>query len=284
MKQFDSQAYEYFIQHASEKHECLSKAVGTGLKKRLLPAAMAAHPYALDIGAGEGSLSVPVLTSLESVAQAGKSEVAVVLIEPDARMLLELTRRLDSQRAKGGAALKALLSATFERTSSSGLLPESCFSFILASHVFYYFDNWPERVKEILRFLSEGGIACVVVKSNQTDLYRLRSELPWAADALVDLGRDCFAEDFQQVLTNLGVAFETEVVEYPFTIPAIDAAGDIVANVCLLFAFWYGIATDKWSNEVRKRIDDFVRFRCDGAGNMHLRYREMLFWITRAAG
>lgn len=281
LKSFDAVSYERFLEYACEKHVHLSRALKDGLRRHLSTSVLHALPRVLDIGAGQGNLTVPLLQALDRIYQQGPvvRPISVMMIEPDALMLTRLIQRVTATAGSLKHMAEVYARAQLEDLLKTGLFQKQSYSFILASHVLYYFRDWGAIVADLRELLGRGGVLCVVLKSDDTDLYRLRRELPWPDEVKKDLSKDYFARDLVRFLRESGISYQQEQIEYPFEVPVLSPPQPPRDEIEDLIAFWYGIERDRWNAETRLMVNDFLSSRADPAGMVRLTYKESIFWI-----
>ena len=116
----------------------------------------------LDIGAGTGKISIPLIAKLGG-------NVKLVAQEPNIGMAVNLFfNYLVEDLPFQNLELNNLDSVEYE--------PEQ-FDLILASHVFYYLPNWEQSLQAIYDALAPGGSACIIMNSKEGNLYKLRNEI-----------------------------------------------------------------------------------------------------------
>ena len=281
LKPSDARTYERFLEYACEKHAQLSQVLNSGLRTRLPWQVLENHPAVLDIGAGQGNLTLPLAEALHNVHQdrPTSNPLTLTMLEPDDLMLARLTDRMATAAHHLNGMVPVYIRATLERTLQAGRLLARHHAFVLASHVFYYFDDWPAIVRQLLDLTAPEGLLCIVLKSDDTDLYRLRRELPWPDEIREAMRGDYFAGDLARQLDAHGIQFEVEQVQYPFDLPCYDRPGKMHSEIEDLVSFWYGIDKARWNAETRLAIGEFFAARANPHGVVRLRYKEDVFWI-----
>ncbi len=114
----------------------------------------------LDIGAGTGKVSIPLLKKFEGINYSAR--------EPNLGMgillyLNYLTSDLPLQH----------LSINPDPSTDYG---KEKYDFVLASHSLYYLGDWSSVVKSIYNSLVPGGTACIILGSKDSGLFKLRDK------------------------------------------------------------------------------------------------------------
>lgn len=273
--------YEFFLKLAPKKHQLLSELIEKGLAYHLPSKQSSDFPTMLDIGAGEGSLSPYVLNCFGDYChkEFNTENSQAILLEPDALMRERLKKALTSYKDRYYLPEYRILDCKFEDMLTSKYI-KNHYLFILASHVFYYFDNWQSILAKLLELLEPDGVLCVVLKSKKTNLYRLRNSLPWPQEAEIFLKEPMFSEDFNEILksfSNLGSV--TQEINYTFKLPPQTCCHPLGGMLENLFSFCYGIPTTFFNRDIRGHLDSFVQGNLDENGHLGLEYKEKIFWL-----
>ena len=278
---FNAGQYLLFLDYCPAKHHALITLISEGLRRRLIsPVDICRF---LDIGAGTGELMEGVLSSFltgNTGNLLGKVPREVIYIEPDPEMFRALAKQITSPSGVGvESTRKNLLLAEYDPTHNEILTSNAPYQFILASHVFYYLKDWALTLRLLMNSLSSGGVLCIVMKSKDTDLYRLRSSLPWPSETNGFLSYQPFAESLEPILNECGCDYQKETFSIEFNIADDLFTSSRHDDLRGLFEFLYMIPTNYWTTKVLDELSAGVKTIIDRNPNRSLTYKEAIFWI-----
>jgi len=279
IRPFDADQYVSFLSHCPGKHRALVPLIGKGLRERLKKPLETGR--FIDIGAGTGRLMEGVLSTFQNEdtkSRSGRIPKDVLYMEPDPAMYKTLSRQVTEPNCLESGRRKHLILGKYAPTDNEVLTAYAPYQFILASHVFYYLSDWALTVRHFLDALSTPGVLCIVMKSFDTDLYRLRSELHWPSTASDYLSYRPFAESLEPVLKECCV-YEKESFSTELSIPQRFLTSCGKESLRGLFQFLYMMPTNCWTAEVLEELADSVTSILNKSPNRVLEYKEVIFWI-----
>lgn len=174
---------------------------------RAVTTTRSAHTTVLDVGSADARLAEAFAEKLTSTLAPNLT----TLLEPDPRAAADLVSTIENDRsALWGCS--TYLAATLQRFLQANDR-RSKFDVILASHVFYHFEQWEEMTIKLLEMLTSTGVLVVILDSGTSPLYRMRRELVAAAREVREhsgYGHLRFAEDFGRLLAKAGLRYYQE--------------------------------------------------------------------------
>lgn len=239
--------YEFFAQHSSEADADLD-----AYAERLRSFAPPAGPIRmLDFGCGPGSFTARFLGRLGW----SHDRLDLALVEPSAAYRQQAVERLGAMTGRPIRAWDAPAPAS-----------ERAFDLILSNHVLYYVPELPATLDRIVRALDSGGLFLTAVAGRDNALVDL-----WFRGFPL-IGRPVpyhTAEDVEEALTGLGVAFEPRKVGYELSFP------DTEQNRLKILRFLFG---EHLADLPR---DDLLGFfgRYASAGRVEMRTGNMQYYV-----
>jgi ubiquinone/menaquinone biosynthesis C-methylase UbiE len=139
---------------------------------RLLPN----DPVLVDIGCGEGELTVPLFKELSRHA----SSSSLVAIDPSSTMTDHLQRRLSEEEIKG----RVITDGYFNKDNFklSDYFNERRGDVVVCSHVIYYAKNVGIATGQIFQAVEDNGFLVSVHQSKQSQMHQLRNNFSSASE------------------------------------------------------------------------------------------------------
>ena len=196
------QAYKKFLEYGAEKEEetkYLEKAIPSHLKSRLDKLESEGWNV-LDIGCGEGSLTIWLIQYLRSIGP-----VRCTALDPAANQLQELAE---------AAERIAFQDITCLPLKWEEYRLEQEHDFVICSHAFYYVKDWETGIQKILDALTEGGKAMISMQAPDNLSYRMGEKF---RDRLNPEGRYLLtsASDLSRFLSDQAIPHTVDKGFYP---------------------------------------------------------------------
>ncbi|MBL8794180.1 MAG: methyltransferase domain-containing protein [Planctomycetia bacterium] len=230
--------YVFFETHATEAEQ------DARAYTQQLAAAVPAHGpiRLLDFGCGSGSFTARLLEQLRWPPE----RLQLTLIEP-----VESVRRLALPR------LTAFTTAAITDASSLPADAVGCFDVVFSNHVLYYVPDLKGQLARLIGALDRDGVFLTAIASRANALMAIWFE----AFALIDREPPYHAaEDVEQALRELGVAFGKEAVGYELNFA--DTEENRLRILRFLLAEYLG------QMPLRPLLDHFDRYQRDGRINI----------------
>ena len=222
----------------------------------------------LDVGAGTGRVTIPFISSLEG-------SIDCVVQEPSIGMMVNLFLRYLSE----GLPYERL--TLMHKKEPDYELDK--FDFVLASHSFYYIDDWEGTLQAIYDSLVPGGAACVIMSSMAGELHKLRSMFFPKLFGFEPKS----AEDLADVLDGIGIPYDAVAIdskmdlkpEQKDEIKILREDGVWRPSLESLFSFLLRTDYSKIPAEMQEEIKDFVYGKAHRGRYFGL--RDLAIWFRK---
>lgn len=199
----DKERFLTFLEHTSQKKKEM-EYLENSLKTRHSALAGAQENgqyfHVLDIGPGNGQVSIPLMARIGHY----NANVEYDFHEPEVGMAFNFFQNYFDN---GFPHQRLNVYDNLGKDSFACSQPNE-FDLILASHVFYYIPDWEESLVAVYESLARGGVACVMMTSEQGGIHDLRKEF----FSSVGHGEPLSGEKLCRVLDGLGLPYEAETV------------------------------------------------------------------------
>ncbi|GEM_PF-4971236 len=238
--------YKRYVKHTTQKQVLVEK-IEQALLERFDFGLQKEFTF-VDVGAGEGLVTIPIIQFLES-----KTNVLTSIIEPS-----PMIENFNSYRFNH----LTLIQKPIEEVS----IPQA--DFILCSHVVPYLNDSQNVVASMVSALKSGGMGLIVVTNNESDDAWLKKTLVDLSDA--GMSTDIIIEYFK----NLEIQYRIETVESSINVRACFDQGD---DGQAIFLFMFKKPMSSLSPEELERFLKAMKGRANRNGE--LTKREDYIWF-----
>lgn len=134
-------------------------------------------PILMDVGCGEGELTVPVYQKLLD----HNSNTKLIAIDPSQTMTNALTVRLEHEELQGSVLTEKVFDPDDLHAPPSRIMA-SMGDIVLCSHVIYYARNTDVATCDIFSLVKDDGILVAVHQSKNSQMHQLRDEFSEASE------------------------------------------------------------------------------------------------------
>ena len=221
--EFKDNDYQFFLRH-TDRTEVYENVFWKYIQKYGIPLPHKSKAFSfLDVGCGAGNLTIPLMKSiqqyLDNADTSGPVRLKASLLDPCQESLRTINSAI--QAAENHHADIEYIHSTFEEWSENPANKDNLYDFILLSHVFYYFKHWEAMLTEIMGHLNPGGLACVILKSQVSDLFQLRKEI-CITTGYHDTPQMDYAEDIIRLLQEKQINYLVFEAKNDIIIPAAE--------------------------------------------------------------
>lgn len=288
--EFNLEDFHFFLHHTKRTSEFL-RVFKECFQRNGFPGDVVDNSWNfLDVGCGSGELTVPLLNLILEIT---KHKNTAKEIHSFSAYLLDPCAKAINRIKKANEILKeALIKIDYLNFKFEDFItqwppdaPPLKFDFILCSHVFYYFRDWDKIIGKILKFLNNNGMLCIVLKSKESGLFKLRKEI-YSAIGYDDPITLEFSEDIAELLKKKGIAYNHIPVVYPVTISKEEFSKkgeqiDLSAFVKILrFIYHFPLSLAMKKADIKEILNNFMN------GNSNLTrlstmLRDDFIWISK---
>lgn len=184
----------------------------------------------LDIGAGNGKITIPLAKKVKTT----------IVVEPSSVMMNLLKKRLKNKNI------------VFIKKKIEDFKSKKKFDFILISHTLYFVKNWTKILKKVISLLKKEGYLAIILHAKSGQYYRFLNKFQGCIDNKIKHENFTQAED---ILIKLGFSPKRNIVQYEIGIPNFK-------EMIKMSNFFFGKPFEEIDCDVKKRIISYVkRFR-----------------------
>lgn len=287
-EKFDLDSYKKYITHANKDQKIIRSVNDRIIRNRQwidkLEDKDSTFNY-LDIGCGDGRLTVPILKKLSSLKKNGEKSINAYCVDSNPVVLETLSKKITSDEKFDKVNIKYVNECIENVVSKTNNIKK--LDLVLCSHTLYYIDNWHYLINSLLNKINSEGMMCFTIASKNCEVYKLRDQLlpNLQIPSAVELR---FAEDLERIIAqeNLNAEIEYEDSDVIFSEDEIkqfiNSTSDENKSVTEVLAFLFGY----FGKDIRRygisKIKNYARERIkDKTGELSLGYRDGIFWIKK---
>lgn len=219
-----------------------------------------------DVGAGAGDEYLPLLKRF----QEDSAQVYTLVHEPN----MGVASRFFFNHLVAGFDFGRLRSRADSMVDVARDEPASK-DFVLASHMFYYLEDWEGSLRAIYDSLVPGGVACLALTSEQGNLYQVRKRFfPALKGAPPHSG-----EQLSHLLTRMKIPHKDELVTSTLRLEErVEEDYKVEFGMDALYSFFLRVDYNGLPEKERKEVDHFVRNRAKKKG---WALKDWVVWIQK---
>lgn len=279
--------YTAYISRAN-KHDLIVEEISGLLSSRLSDLRKYQEAWnMMDVGCGDGMLAIKLTEKIVSLINKEETyrQINFEMLDPTTEIIGKLANNISLKEWSNNVRFH------YENQSIEDYLGhlnshDRLFDVILCSHVFYHIDDWTGVLKRLLDLLKHDGWICIVLVSDQTELYQFRNQMAPIlknCDLIENDGEYVFGTDMESLLTAEGIYFNKSIRESHITFSEEDMKN--LDTIYQVLGFLYRYKPEDLKERCFREIKEFIQSQMDmipdSKGTLQFLYKDEFYWIWR---